>query len=133
MSYNIFLKNIRDEFLVSKNIIVHNKKPTFHRKNQISCIDHIHSNCASHINNVTTSKNILSDHNYIYCTYSNQKFNLWPSYTIKRDFSLLTRYNLQQYFYNNTEIQSVFYYKDTNYIAETIINQMDIIKFNRTE
>ena len=67
-SNNIFLKNIRDEFIASKNIIVHNKKPTFHRKNQTSCIDHIYSNCASHINNVTTSKNILSDHNYIYCT-----------------------------------------------------------------
>ena len=40
---------------------------------------------------------------------------------------LLTRNNLQQYFYNNIEIQSVFHHKDPNHIAETIINQMDII------
>merc|ERR1712030_82609 len=68
----------------------------------MGCLDHIYSNCATHITNVTTSKN-------------------------KRDYSLLTKLNLQQYYNYNTEIQKAFNHSNPNTIAEIIINQVNII------
>ena len=59
---NISLKAIRDDFILKYNIVTHNFKPTFHRKNLTSCIDHIYSNCGAKINNIVTNNMILSDH-----------------------------------------------------------------------
>ena len=90
-------------------------------------MDHIYSNCATHISSVTTSKDILSDHNYIHCVYTNDNLKIMPTYKLKRNYSLLTKHNLQQYFHHNTEIQEAFHFDDSNTIAEIIINQINII------
>ena len=56
--YNNFrdhqLKDLRDNFIIQRNLTIHNDKPTFYRQGVKSCIDHITSNCPTKIKNVTT-------------------------------------------------------------------------------
>ena len=67
---------MRDNFVIDNRMTIHNEKPTFHRKGNVSCIDHIISNCPTKIKNVTTHKDILSDHNHLTCTYSNKYLDI---------------------------------------------------------
>ena len=61
------IKEIRHNFMIKNSLISHHNKPTFYRKGQASCLDHIYSNCHTRIKNVTVEKDILSDHKIITC------------------------------------------------------------------
>ena len=73
---NYKLKHIYEDllnFLQKHNIVLHNNKYTFFNNiHSPSCIDHIYSNCPLHITNVTTSKNIYSDHAIVTAIYSSK-------------------------------------------------------------
>ena len=75
--------------------------------------------------NVTIEKDILSDHKIITCIYNNKKLNLSTTYTLRRDFSLITTDSLLYYINMTNNIDTVFSTDNTNMIAETIINEID--------
>ena len=83
-------------------------------------IDHIFSNCLSHIDNVRTHINnsntnyvnlrakiinnshpILSDHAMLSCNYSSSDIIIPQQFRIVRNNKLLTKDKLQMYFNNN--------------------------------
>ena len=68
------LKDLYESLNVIKNkynITQHNHKFTHFVPHQPpSCIDHIYSNCANKIINVTTHKNTTSDHSIITAQYT---------------------------------------------------------------
>ena len=97
------LKQLRDSFLINNNLVSHHNKPTFFRRGNVSCLDHLYSNCSSRIKNVTIEKEILSDHKIMTFNYNNKKLSINATYKIIRDYSLLTKDNLIQYF-NATKI-----------------------------
>jgi len=91
------IKDIRDDFKINNNLSTHNHKATSNRANHNSSIDYIYSNCPAKVNNINTYNNIFSDHKIISCQYSNNNLLFKPTYLIKRDYSLLTKYNQEQY------------------------------------
>ena len=123
---NIDLKTIRDNNIINFNLIYHNNLPTFIRKAQRSCIDFIISNCPSQISKVRTHYddnnhyqykdinfcNILSDHIMISCRYSNNSIKSKQQFRTVRNYKLLTKHTLSQYFTNNDVINTTFNYTD---------------------
>ena len=47
------IKEIRHNFMMDNSLVSHHNKPTFYRKGQASCLNHIYSNCYTMIKNVT--------------------------------------------------------------------------------
>ena len=66
--------------------------------NQISCIDHIYSNCPNKINNIATHEEARSDNNVLTLNYSNENIINGQTYRIKGDNSKLTKHKLEKYF-----------------------------------
>merc|ERR1712163_29638 len=99
---------IRHHIMIDNSLISHHNQPTFYRKGQASCLDHIYSNCHTRIKNVTIEKDILSDPKIITCSYNNKKLNLSTSYKTKRDFSLITTESLLHYLNTTNNIDQVF-------------------------
>ena len=92
-----------------------------------STIDHIYSNCPGNINNVNTIDNGFSDHSMISCNFSTIVNNTRPKFAFKRDKSLLSKHNLEQFMDNNTYIDELFQWEEPNLIAEILTNELNII------
>ena len=122
--------------VIENSMVIHNKEPTFFRGNVRSCIDHIFSNCPTHVDNVCTHSNsntynytnlganiinnsnpILSDHSIPSCNYTSKDINIPQQFRIIRNMKLLTKEKLRLYFKNNTAFNSIFSYSDPNIIA----------------
>ena len=90
-NYNNFrdseLKDTRDDFVINIGLVMHNRKPTFHRGNQNSYNDHLYTNCPAKISNCTMHNDILSDHLVITFNFSNKHLHYSPKYKYKRDYS----------------------------------------------
>ena len=69
----------------------------------------------------------MSDHYILSCTYNNSKINHPQQFKITRNFRLLTKYKLNQYFSNNEALQGIFSEQDPNIIAETLVNEISMI------
>lgn len=119
------LKQLRDSFLINNNLVSHHNKPTFFRRGNVSCLDHLYSNCPSRVKNVTIEKEILSDHKIMTFNYNNKKLSINATYKILRDYSLLTKDNLIQYL-NATKIDDLMASNDPNTIAKGIIEALNI-------
>ena len=132
--------------IIENSLTIHNHEPTFFRKNIHSCIDHIISNCPLNISNVQTYVNtndinyintsaniinntnpIMSDHALLTCNYNHKDIVIPQQFKVIRDYKLLRKHNLQQYFIHNSHINSVFNETDPYIIANTIINELSII------
>ena len=124
-SRNFELKNIRDNFLIENSMVIHNKESTFFRNNVRSCIDHIFSNCPTHIDNVCTHSNtntpnycklkaniinnsnpVLSDHSILSCNYTSKDICIPQQFKIIRNNKLLTKEKLQYYFEINIALKT---------------------------
>ena len=138
---NIELKTIRDNNIINHGLVYHNNLPNFIRKAQKSCIDFIILNCPAKINNVRTHYddnnhhqykdinycNILSDHIMISCRYSNSKIKSIQEFRTIRNYRLLTKHALSQYFTHNERLNTIFNYTDPETISYILINELSII------
>ena len=114
--------DLRQKFITDHNINLHNDKPTYHKINVHSRIDHIYSNCVGKINNLTTIDNGLSDHSLIKFNY-NTKFNhLKPKFMYKHDKHLLTTHTLTQYIDHNDRLNDIFSIEDPDQIANLLLS-----------
>ena len=118
---------MRDNFVINNGLIMHNRKPIFCRGNQISCFDHLYTNCPAKILNCTTQKDVLSDHYAITFQYGNKHLHYSPKYKYRRDFSLLNKQNLIYGSDNNLYIDMVFEYDDPDIIVDILIKDVDSI------
>ena len=53
--------------------------------------------------------------------------NTRPKFAFKRDKSLLSKHNLEQFMDNNTYIDELFQWEEPNLIAEILTNELNII------
>ena len=53
--------------------------------------------------------------------------NTRPKFAFKRDKSLLSKHNLEQFMENNTYIDELFQWEEPNLIAEILTNELNII------
>ena len=90
---NSNIKDIRDNFLVSNSVTCLNDKPTFFRRNVISCFDHIYNTSPQYIDTVTTHNynlfngtSTISDHFILTFSYRQDDTILQPLYKIVRDY-----------------------------------------------
>ena len=120
--------------IIQYNLTYHNKLPNFFRKGKKSCIDFMISNCPTKFLNIRTHyednifqydntnySNILSNHVMVSGIYNKFFFANFRQFRIMRNFKLLTKYTLNQYFSLNKELNSIFNYSDPDIIAEILI------------
>ena len=92
-----------------------------------STIDHIYSNCPNNIKNIKTNTNLFSDHCTITGQYYSKEAIYQPKFFFKRNVKLLTKSELTKYILLSTPLQSIFQSQDPNYIANTIMMELNNI------
>ena len=119
----------------------YNNQPTFYRKGIKPCIDFIISNCPTKISNVRTHyngddiyqykdtnyHNIMSDHIMTSCSYNNKKIRATQQFRTIRDYKLLTKHTLNEYFSHNDTLNTIFNYTDPEIVANVLINEITLI------
>ena len=122
------LSDLRSNHLNSNNITQHNFDFTRYVSHQPpSCIDHIYSNCPNNITNISTDRNIFSDHCTIIGQYNSKEQIYQQKFFIKRNFQLLTKNALTNYIQSSLPLQSIFQSQDPNYIASTFTYEINNI------
>ena len=113
----------------------------FFRKGVSSCVDFVISNCSYKISNVRTHtndedhysykddkfNNVMSDHAMVSCHFNDQSIKIPQQYRIVRDYKLLTKHSLNQYFSHNDKLNKNFSFSDPNTIEEQLIGEMSLI------
>ena len=136
------LHSMLTEHMNKHNITQHNFQLThFPPQKSSSCLDHIFSNSPNKISNVTTHKNIHSDHSYITAIYNSIDTIYYPKFIKIRKNQLLTKHNLEQYIDHNQNFKDILNMTDPDQIAcnlqlelNTIINSIapaKIIQFSK--
>ena len=125
------ITNLYDQLLnhINNNDITqHNNNYTRYVSHQPpSTIDHIYSNCPNNIKNICTNRNIFSDHCTITGQYHSKETLYQPKFFFKRNVKLLTKCELTKYILLSTPLQTIFQSQDPNYIANTIMNELNNI------
>ena len=104
------LKNLWVNFMDNNNFVVHNSEPThFEAQTTPSCIDHIWSNCSSRVFNVETCQHFISyDHHLVKASLRIKINNMGSTYSKFRDWSILTKNELQLAISLNPSLTEVF-------------------------
>ena len=126
---------MQDNFLIKNSLTCLNDQPTFFRRGMKSCIDHVYTNTPQYTSNITTHNfnilsgiNSLSDHSVLSFSYKQDNTLIQPIYKITRDFTKLTKNNLELAYDNNYIISEAFHHSDPNIIADIFVNEMEIIQ-----
>ena len=72
----------------------------------------------------TNYHNIMSDHIMISCSYNNKKIKSTQQFRTIRDYKLLTKDILNEYFSHNDTLNTIFNYTDPELVANILINEI---------
>ena len=105
-----------------------NFKPTrFQSNTSPSLLDHVFSTHPQKINSVETRMSIIADHCLIKIQYHARTLRQRPQFKRIRDHKLVTREILMEHVGSNSRLQNIFASSDPDYIAETIVSEMNRI------
>ena len=94
---------------------------------QPSCIDKIYTNSPNKITNLKTKNNIHSDHKYLVARFLTKEPSYTPKFFLKRDYTNLTKFNINDYINRSTILNDIFSSQDSDFIAEAIQIELNSI------
>ena len=105
-----------------------NFKPTRYQSNaNPSLLDHAFSSHPQKINSVTTKLSIIADHCLVTFQYHSRTLRQRPQFKRIRDHSMINSEILMEQIGLNSRLQNIFASSDPDYIAETLIAEMNRI------
>ena len=105
-----------------------NFKPTRYQSNASpSLLDHVFCSHPQKINSVETKLSIIADHCLVKCQYHARTLRQRPQFKRVRDHKLLNSQILMEHVGMNARLQSIFQFSDPDYIAETLIAEVNRI------
>ena len=121
--YNMLMEHI-NKYSISQ---CNNEYTRIVSHQQPSCIDKIYCNMPNKICNVRTIDNIESDHRYILARYITNEPVYQPKFILKRNYTELTAYNINDYIERSENLNLIFTSNDSDFIAECLQLELNAI------